>query len=1024
MVEPFGNLNETPNPLDLGQQYFLGLTVVRFTSNSTWNAEGGQCDITLIQDEGQSLSESAVVGSPQYFEIVSKAGQAVFRFYGILKTIKRDVDPSSKTYTATLQSPTVLLKACEVVTENFAGHGGAIEAYGPNIPACLDFGHNNASITPATVYNIQNVFGVYENDSYGAAGAGFGKSVVNDQGMRLDFFSYALDQLVNGNTTYTPYLGGNIVYGSNSYTLTGNNAFAYNFDILGFMNQVASFLPSDYRVRATNLMDFVQEVCNEANHVFFIDLLKPSNAGNSAFASGHISTTVPNQVYANTTYGGQIVVITQNRNTVQSNRFPLSQGIIVGEVSDKVPGSGQTRDLPLDIGLSGIYHPDGTPVASYPYGGSFPAEQILLNERQRYQNTSLEVTLSEDAIGGKYVVGGYRSRMNFISTYPGGDKTQELAGSTCITTSPGDSDPQPDVYCYWGEINLAARLNLSAYSTVRNIPVVTPFLNGIYEYTDFILIDIYDIVGDLTIGSNGVHNGALFNGIYACSLAELRYAMTSYEAWADFMLKRKSSKVYAFESYFTDVLYTNKRPLYYPNGRMTYEGYALAAAGLNAISKYNTRASNTDSSLSCSIGGPNAALASVNELFTKLHEKIRTIGEEHYGKSYAVKCPAFAVALDANNEATADEYIKSWDLADDAFIDPSNYDYYEAPSGPFVNGGRIKGYANFLCEINQAALPYGPYNQTFYKALKYTANYDFKDFNKDDVVSHQILTKKINSIPISIDQKYLFIPSSYFTAYSLTSLPAPGTAFEASQLTIPAQIVSIVNALKTMIIPENGIGCVPYALVKTSRVYVPTLQDKYTSPEAHIQYLIRQCDGASNSSKSIDSRQQEKDISPYPLAAVPYCFGIPQQSNRYVYGPWVTQTALPYGAKFQYEQVTDLVPENYIMPASVNINGISATITSGYDGMNAVGQLMANSVEDFDFLFTEQGSVTIAGYPQITNLGQSLIENGPLVSDISVDITAQSISTTYGMRTYSPRFGRTNKYIIDKISRLGRIVKG
>ncbi len=1014
------NYGESASTIDIGEQTFLGLTVVDFNCNSSWDQQGGQCTINLIQSDGQYLSEEAVVGSPKYFEIVSNNNVPIFRFYGILKTVSRSVS-DSKIYTAVIQSPTILLSSCSVITDVYPGYGGALEAYGPNVPTCLDFGNYNNNLSPSNVFNVQNVFGVYENDSFGATGAGFGRSAVNSDGIRIDLFANAINALLNGDASLTPTLGGNIVYGSNSYTLSGNKAYAYNFDILSFLNQIAAFIPNDFRVRPTDLMQFVADVCEAANHIFYVDLLKPSTEGSQYFSSGHISTTTPNLTYSNTIYGGQIVILTQNRNTFSSIKFPLSRDVITKEASDKLGGFGQTKDLPLDIGVSGALHPDGPPVASMPYGGSYPVEDISLDSKERYSSTNIEISLTENAVGAKYITGGYQSRINYISTLPNNDKPPEITGSTCSTSPPSDSDISPDVYCYWGEINIAGRLNLTEDSNIRNVPVITPFLWGPYEYLDFILIDTFDISGNTTIGSYGDSKGAMFNGIYPCSLRELRHAMAGYESWLEFMMYNKYGKVYAIESFFSSTTNSAKMPLFTENGDFTYAGVALNNAGLHYSLKYNTSSSNVYQEPSCGSDQVGAY-----EFFMKsLHEKISKIGQDHYGKSYAVKMPAFSVKADSEDQAPVNSFIKSWDISSDAYLDPPNYYDYEAPNGKFVNNGRVSAYANYKAVFNVLELPFGPSSSVLSYNLPSISNYDMSEFSKDEIVTQFRGFDTLNSVPINVNQEYLLIPNPYLITYSLLSIPL----YEASKdrINLRPQIVSSIEYLINLRIDENGFGCTPFALVTTNRVFPPRVVAALehlavfnTSPEYYVEDLVGNCEGATNSKKSIDSGYNADSLAPFPVVIPPKSFGIPQQSNRYVYGPWTTQTNVPYGVKIEYEQITDLVPENYVLPVDININGVDLTLTSGYAGMDLAGQLLANSVANFDYLFTEQASVTIPGYPKITNLGKSLVENGPLVSDISVSISASRVETQYNMKTFAPKFGRANEYIVRRLNKFSQ----
>jgi hypothetical protein len=1002
MIEPFGDNNGIASPLDLGVQTFLGLTVVDFAINSSWTPEGGQCNITLIQDDGQYLSPLAVAGSPQYFEIVSNAGEPIFRFYGILSKISRDVNQNSKTYTATLQSPTILLDACALILDSYAGKGSELEAYGPNVPTCIPYGSKNSSLNTSSIFNIQNLFGVFENSAYGATGAGFGRSVINKDGMRIDFFSYALDLLLNG-TALTPDLGSNIIYGCDTYDLTSSKAFAYNFDVVGFLSSIASFIPNDYRVTATTIMDFVDKLCADINHVYYIDLLKPPGSGNPAFGSSHESSNVPNLTHANTIYGGQIIVKVQNRNTSLGVKFPLSQNIIKNEGSDKLGGVGQTQNLPLDIGVEGSFHPDGPPVASPPYG-EFPVEEITSDNTERYSSTNLSVNLTQGAVAAKYITGGFQSRMNYVSTYLGNDKNPEIYDSNC--SPPPDVDNSPNVYCYWGEINLAARLNLGEESTIRNVPIITPFLFGDYEFHDFILIDIFDLVGNTTMGATGASTGAVFNGIYPCSLRELRHAMTSYESWISFMEYNKAGKLFAIQVYFEQANASYIAPLYNADGTLTFEGFAAKFGGLNSLHQHTT-ATKQISRPACS------NLFDIDTFLKSLHGKISSIGDEHYGQSFAVKMPVYSIKSDNEYEAPLNSFIKSWQISDSAYIDPPNYIYYEAPNGVFVRNGRVAAYANFEANFNSLKIPYGPYSQELNIPLKFVGNYDFSGYQSNEVLTQIYGANIINSVLTQVNPEYLLVPPSYFTSYSLLLMPPLSS--EVQRLNILPQMIGCIDYIKQLKIDENGIGMTPFALAKIKRVLVPSLLNGPDNPYNYMSQFTGVCQNGNLNQSQINDQD-----TPYPVHGVPKSFGIPQQSTRYVYGPWVTNISLPYGAKIEYVKDESLVPENYIIPGTITINGIDYTILSGYEGMNQIGQLMADSVENFDYLFTEEATIEIPGYPKITHIGQALIDGGPLVSDISININANSVSTKYGMKTFAPKFGRANQFIIRSLSNLAK----
>lgn len=1011
-IEPFGTDSAESNPFSLTPPIFLGLTVVDFSCNSSWSSEGGQCTIKLVQDDGQYL-ENAVVGSPQYFEILSSDNEPVFRFYGILMDMARSVSAGSKMYSVTLQSPTLLLEAPSLITDSFAGYGGALEASGPNITTCLDFGSKNSTINTSAIYNILNLFGVFENDANGLVGAGFGRSVVNDQGMRIDAFAYALNEILNGNPAITPALGSNIIYGADSYN--SSNAYAYNFDVYGFLNQIGSFLPNDYRVQASTIMDFVNELCSLANHIYYVDLLKPTDAGSPYFATGHTSTYVPTQTHANTVYGGQIVVITQNRNNSAPTKFPLSAYVVGREASDKLGGIGQIGDLPLDIGMTGDAHPDGPPVASSPFGGEAPVESITLDEADRFIDTNLKVRLNSGAVAAKYVVGGYQSRINYVCSYGiNNNKSPEIYGSTCSVSNPGDLDPTPDVYWYWGDINIFARTGIQT----PNVPVVTPILDdpnllGI----DVIAVDLFESVGDLNIPN------LISNGIYLASVFEIERAKNDYQKWLEYLITSCPRKITAIGDRFSLIKRTVS--ILFPEGAPSLAMKSFRAEASTAASKSETKPQYIETKQVVEL---EANFEQTQGFLNTLWQALKDIGEAHYGKTFIVKSPAFTIKQDVNSESPLGSYIKSWDLSQDGYLDPISYADYEAPDGTFVKGGRLSAYANYYFGVSpkhdmqtaEAILPRLAGNNKVFSNPDYAEVMSssaqvvsFKNFTDDEKYVRQIANNRILvSVPMSIDENYILLPSTYFTFYN------PVSTYNSPELAI--------NFLTTTFIPYNGVGCVPYAKCETKGVFV--LSSHYENKAFQDESLFKNPDVpseaddarkiAGQSSTSLAS--QDEEIVTCQLAVTPKSFGIPQQSNRYVYGPWATENSTPYGAKVEYVKDDSLVPEKYILPSSVSFGGALIEIASGYDGMNTVGRLMANTVENFDFLFTEEGSLTIAGYPQITHLGEALVEGGPLVSDISVNITASQVTTSYNMTTFAPKFGRTNKYLLDRLTSLAR----
>lgn len=139
-----------------------------------------------------------------------------------------------------------------------------------------------------------------------------------------------------------------------------------------------------------------------------------------------------------------------------------------------------------------------------------------------------------------------------------------------------------------------------------------------------------------------------------------------------------------------------------------------------------------------------------------------------------------------------------------------------------------------------------------------------------------------------------------------------------------------------------------------------------------------------------------------PDVAVPRFFGIPQESGRFRWGPWVTDpTSLGYSdrGKAQVEEKESLRPETF----------------GSLQTLREVGQLEA-SVGNSDMQAVESGYVEVAGAPEY-NLGERFANTGPYVSnmDISVDVSG-GVTTNYKLTTWTPEFGTMNKYNINRIA--------
>lgn len=141
----------------------------------------------------------------------------------------------------------------------------------------------------------------------------------------------------------------------------------------------------------------------------------------------------------------------------------------------------------------------------------------------------------------------------------------------------------------------------------------------------------------------------------------------------------------------------------------------------------------------------------------------------------------------------------------------------------------------------------------------------------------------------------------------------------------------------------------------------------------------------------------------YPPAFYPNGVAIAVRSNQYVYGPWGRWVS--DGAAQILERDETLTPWD----------------CGGYNVMNQVALAKIQNVP-FPNRVKERGTVTMAGFP-IASVGDVLIEGGPTISNISIQISISQITTTYAMETYVPRVGVFIRENADRMKRYGRLAQ-
>lgn len=149
-------------------------------------------------------------------------------------------------------------------------------------------------------------------------------------------------------------------------------------------------------------------------------------------------------------------------------------------------------------------------------------------------------------------------------------------------------------------------------------------------------------------------------------------------------------------------------------------------------------------------------------------------------------------------------------------------------------------------------------------------------------------------------------------------------------------------------------------------------------------------------------------VSPSPV--YPDLVALPLMSHDRCYGPWISSQLdgqayilKNIGGKVEFIKDENLSPWNY----------------AGYELMNEAGRLQAEFSNSL-LLFSERGSFTIPSLPQGNSLCKALINGGPLVTSINMDVSNGGIRTTYQMDLYTSSFGKLQKQKQEEISKLSR----
>jgi len=805
-------------------------------------------------------------------------------------------------------------------------------------------------------------------------------------------------------------------------------------------------------------------------------------------------------------------------------------------------------------------------------GGSFPVEatgslgaSVLFDPLKRdsdlfprIKNSDISIKLN-DFTTMKVITGGYQTRL--VAT------------------------PRPMLRHYWGDILLSVpsnprendntetdSLGLNENST-RKIPVVTPLLDP-RDVDDYILIDMKSEFGPISIG------GVLSSGIYAASLLEIRCAMASFESWKAFMEGYKYDKIRNLTKTFypnctseqgrnvngqavTKDDLTKSTQRVKANGGVGYAGL-VEYLGLGNLYTANITDNSLVSINNSNIGEPEKAPAGTGPglfglgidikctaaelnvkqyLLPPMHEKIKEIGDTHYGKSWYAPVPYAKSMQDLDGNNLVGNFKRSWEINDSAYVEPSDYYRKQIPqSNLFIQDGKVSPFLNY--DNNFVSTNTGEYDTSYQQDLTNLVGQNQKVCNFSEYTLDKLCMTKyyipsgidsngniiynsgsgvdiIHAAPENVEDRYAFLPLTYDDYYNRAKLPfsdiltglskryvntknqgnreipesegQAGTthSISASQFlgggTIPigsfssnttpktktalpgaepgqvadedgyfqvsgiigipsctntAWLNSVVSGLSSLKYEDNGRFCFPYVKFTSSRVFPPVSKPGMSGGKAmndipldgmnaFLGTAVQAKNGNPNTPGSRPVRQhlvtEDQVVSvlkPFQSCIAPYSFNYAQISTRYVYGPWMTSLAyIPFRGKIEYEQDESLVPENFLIPTNFGIfGGYTLSQTSGFAGMDLAAQGRANAIDDFALFVVEEGSITLPGAPAIKRIGDTLY-GIQQVTDIKISVNNQGMETTYTFKTITPKFGKNNRDLEKKLTKISNDIK-
>jgi len=420
------------------------------------------------------------------------------------------------------------------------------------------------------------------------------------------------------------------------------------------------------------------------------------------------------------------------------------------------------------------------------------------------------------------------------------------------------------------------------------------------------------------------------------------------------------------------------------------------------------------------------------EEFDSFFKSLRRIADESFCRQFMVRVPMdleeFRFSLGISNQQlerenirfintfgdqNVEQYERSWQITSDAWaLNP------QVGRADFFNDGRLKGLVGFKRELEEGdwggKIPPGP-NDPPPKPCPPFANCSVeRGVYVDDMGDHWTYTSGFST------ENYNNTVPLHPTSPTRALVPNPAIAPALRYLNLNPQgagtgAKTLLDLANPRILSwdggplENEIYSIPDTTgpnlwVACGTTVNPIVVDELTTPYYGFAVLAKYFFDIDMNIDIFNNPSNESLLYEIPpLRVIPEGFGVPQESNKYRYGPYVKSVKSPGNTgKTQVEFDDNLLPETYGSYSSMDRAGF------------ALSEIDIGRVEP-----DETGFLELAGTPEY-NLGQQFLNAGPYITNMDVKVGIDGVKTTYKFDTWTPSFGKLAKFNIDLLARTGK----